>query len=100
MGDQTSSARRGRCAAGGRYDGLIEQLGGKSGAGSRLRHGNRAVLALIEAGDKVIATPVPAPTLSTPARRRSVCVAGGVRAARAAGSPACCIAAAAASSRK
>jgi histidyl-tRNA synthetase len=50
---------QGTVCAGGRYDGLIEQLGGKPAPAAGFAMGIERLLSLIEAGGKSIATPVP-----------------------------------------
>ena len=50
---------QGTVCAGGRYDGLIEQLGGKPAPAAGFAMGIERLLALIEAGGRAIATPVP-----------------------------------------
>ena len=50
---------QGTVCAGGRYDGLIEQLGGKPAPAAGFAMGIERLLALMEAGGKTLATPVP-----------------------------------------
>ena len=50
---------QGTVCAGGRYDGLIEQLGGKPAPAAGFAMGIERLLALMEAGSKTLATPVP-----------------------------------------
>lgn len=48
---------QGTVCAGGRYDGLIEQLGGKPAPAAGFAMGIERLLALVEAGRRTIATP-------------------------------------------
>jgi histidyl-tRNA synthetase len=50
---------QGTVCAGGRYDGLIEQLGGKPAPAAGFAMGIERLLALMEAGGKMLPTPVP-----------------------------------------
>jgi histidyl-tRNA synthetase len=50
---------QGTVCAGGRYDGLIEQLGGKPAPAAGFAMGIERLLSLIETGGQAIATPVP-----------------------------------------
>src|SRR5574340_1537083 len=50
---------QGTVCAGGRYDGLIEQLGGKPAPAAAFAMGIERLLALVEAGGRAIAAPVP-----------------------------------------
>ena len=50
---------QGTVCAGGRYDGLIEQLGGKPAPAAGFAMGIERLLSLIEAGGRTLATPVP-----------------------------------------
>ena len=50
---------QGTVCAGGRYDGLVEQLGGKPAPAAGFAMGIERLLALVEAGGRTIATPAP-----------------------------------------
>ena len=50
---------QGTVCAGGRYDGLIEQLGGKPAPAAGFAMGIERLLALMEVGGKMLSTPVP-----------------------------------------
>ncbi|MBN8762523.1 MAG: histidine--tRNA ligase [Thiobacillus sp. 63-78] len=50
---------QGTVCAGGRYDGLIEQLGGKPAPAAGFAMGMERLLALVEAGGRALATPGP-----------------------------------------
>jgi len=57
MTDQLGA--QGTICAGGRYDGLIEQLGGKPAPAAGFAMGIERLLALMEAGGKILPTPLP-----------------------------------------
>jgi len=73
---------QGTVCAGGRYDGLIEQLGGKPAPAAGFAMGMERLLALVEAGGRALATP--GGCLYRPRWRHGagICLAGGVRAAQ------------------
>src|SRR5574340_972237 len=75
---------QGTVCAGGRYDGLIEQLGGKPAPAAGFAMGIERLLALVEAGGRAIAAPVP-DAYTVPARAAAQAfawqVAGSLRSA-------------------